>query len=795
LILNLRCPSIHRTRRRDSERRHGLTRTLAPLLPALALLAVTGASPTALAQATAAEAGAAFDFDLPAQPLADSLRSVAQRAGLRLIAEPAQVVGLQAPALKLQGSANAAFAALLAGTALSAHSEPGAAVRIVSETRLDTVEVIGRVERNPFAESTFSVTGTQTDILDIPQSVSAVTKEVIREQGLLRLNDIAPYVAGVNEFSVYDDLTIRGFRNSDDRRVNGMRTFNNFWKQPFIAHLERVEIIKGPASAMFGDASPGGTINLVTKKPLRTARGEAELRLGSYDEKYGTVDLTGPVADDARVLYRMNAAIEDSESFRNQFFQKAWMVAPTLTWLPTDRTRLNLDIVHVDDRSVLDRGQPNIQGAGRLGVVPIEVMVTQPGDQLDTTESSVAVSGDHRLTDAWTVSTALMRYRYREKLQEHGLNFYITPSVIDLYATDRDTRADTTNAMARVAGRLTTGAVGHEVVAGVEYARREDFMDDGYTDNNTVGTFDLLNPVYSPRNFGSYTYIRGQYGGETKTTGVFVHDTLSLGAWKMLLGVRQQEYEITPLGEAPQTVRTTLPRLGLVYNVTPSASAYGVYTTGFQPPDTYANAPGRGGPFDPEKSRLLEVGWKQRAFDDRFLFTASAYEIVKRNVIIYLGFFNGQDLYAQRGEERARGIELEANGRIFRGLQVLANLAYNDARIEADPDPALVGQTKEGAPGLAGTLFARYDFPNGFGFGGGLTYISERETFQRPLQLPSYTVAKLGAYWQRDGLAMQLLVDNVTDKVHWTGGYNYGRVFPGTPRTVRLTVAYRFFGG
>ncbi len=655
-----------------------------------------------------------------------------------------------------------------------------------------TIEITGRAERNPFAESTFSVTGTQTDILRVPQSVSAVTKEVIREQGLLRLNDIAPFVAGVNEFSVYDDITIRGFRNFDDRRVNGLRTYNSFWKQPFIAHLERVEVIKGPASALFGDANPGGTVNLVTKKPLAETRREVELRLGSDSEAYAALDLTGALDEGARWLYRLNVAAEDSESFRNPYFQKGWLLAPSVTWLPTETTRLNLDIVHVDDRSVLDRGQPNIDGAGELGLVPIEVMVTQPGDRLDTTDTSIALSVEQALGDAWTLSGALMRYRYREKLQEHGLNYYITPSVIDLYATDRDTRADTGNATVRAVGRLEWGSVRHEVVIGADTARREDFQDDAYTPSDTVGTFDLLAPTYLPRDFASYEYIRGQYGGELRTTGVFAHDTIGLGRWDLLLGLRHQRYETTPLGEATQNSRITLPRLGLVYEVSPSASAYGVYTTGFQPPDTYANVPARGGPFEPEDSRLLEVGWKQRMFDERLLFTASLYEIVKDNVIVYVGFIDGQDVYRQRGRERARGVELEASGRPIPALQVLANLAYNDARILDDEDPALVGAVKEGAPRVAGTLFLRYDFPSGFGIGGGITHVGARETFERPLQLPAYTVGNVAVYWQRDALSLQLAVDNVTDEVHWTGGYNYGRVFPGDPRSVRFGATWRF---
>jgi iron complex outermembrane receptor protein len=165
----------------------------------------------------------------------------------------------------------------------------------------------------------------------VPQSISAVTKEVIRDQGLRRLNEIAPFISGVNEFSVYDDLTIRGFRTNDDRRLNGQRTYNAFWTQPLIDHLERVEVIKGPASAIFGDASPGGVINMVTKKPLAKPAYEARAMLGSFSRKQAAVDLTGPLNDTQSLLYRLNLGVEDSDSFREQVFNKSTLVAPSFT--------------------------------------------------------------------------------------------------------------------------------------------------------------------------------------------------------------------------------------------------------------------------------------------------------------------------------------------------------------------------------------------------------------------------------------------------------------------------------
>ncbi len=385
-----------------------------------------------------------------------------------------------------------------------------------------------------------------------------------------------------------------------------------------------------------------------------------------------------------------------------------------------------------------------------------------------------------------------MRYRYREVLKEHSLNSYITPNLIELDATDRRTRADTTNASLRTAGRFTLGGVEHQLVVGVDHARRKDGNTQDLYASSGVGTFDLLAPEYRTRDFSSYTYENFPSDGKLTTQGLFVSDTVTLGQWQLLAGVRHQRYTTSSSNFAAQRTKVALPRAGLVYKFSSTASAFAVYTEGFQPPDAYLNNEAFGGPFKPEDSRLVEIGFKQRAFKDRLLFTASVYEIIKSNVLVYEGFVDGRDIFRQRGQERARGIELEANGRLTPQLQLLSNIAYNDARITREADPALVGLRKEGAPKLTASAFARWDFGNGLGVGGGFTHVSARETFARPLQLPAYTIANGALYWKRDTLDLQLAVDNLADKVHWTGGYNYGRSFPGNPRTVRLSAALRF---
>jgi iron complex outermembrane receptor protein len=658
------------------------------------------------------------------------------------------------------------------------------------EKFLQTIEVTGRRPSDNFAETSFSLTKTETHVIDLPQSVAAVTKEVIEDQNLMRLNEIAPYVAGVNEFSVYDDLTIRGFRNYDDRRVNGMRTYNNFWSQPLIAHLERVEIVKGPASAVFGAASPGGTINMVTKKPLPTPQREISVNTGNYDTRYAAFDATGPLVSNEKLLYRLNLAYEDSGSFRSQYFNDGLLVAPSLSYLPTDRTRINLDIVHADNESVLDRGQPAIDGSADLGEVPVTLMITQPGDRLDTRATSVNLTLEQKLGDRWAIAGSHMRYIYDEDLVEHRFNDYASPSVVNLLYAERTSESDVVSNTAYVTGLVEAGSLFHRIVAGVDTTVREDFSFDRSA--RDVGTFDLRNPAYSRRDTGAYDLVASSWGGELETLGFYVQDQMIFGDWQVLVGLRHEDFETTPLGEPTQRDTALTSRLGVVYSIDESTSVYGSWIEGFEPPESWVNTLYYGGPFDPMYSRLFEVGYKKLAFADRLLFTSSVYEIERNDVIIWANDPANIDLYRQRGQERSRGFELEANGRLTPRLQVLANYAYNDTIITEDTLPELIGKRKENAPEHSATLWGQLSLGRGFGLGAGATHVSTRATFDSNLTLPSYTLLNAAVYYEVLRIQLALLGKNLADETHWTGGYYFGRVFPGEPRTVELSARYRF---
>ncbi|MDQ4141304.1 MAG: TonB-dependent receptor, partial [Bacteroidota bacterium] len=236
-------------------------------------------------------------------------------------------------------------------------------------TALQQIEVLGRKETTYKSDYSFIGTKTASRVIDVPQTISTVTKELIEDQQAFTLNEVVKNVAGVNQYSSYDDLTVRGFRNgyeSGFRLVNGLRSGysygNGFFRVPLTVNLERVEVLKGPGAALFGDINPGGTINMVTKKPLLENRKAVSFSVGSFQTMRSTLDFTGPLNADTTLLYRLNLGYEDSKTFRDVNNRQSFIIAPTVTFRPTDKTTVNAEVVYSNFNGYLERGLPIASG-------------------------------------------------------------------------------------------------------------------------------------------------------------------------------------------------------------------------------------------------------------------------------------------------------------------------------------------------------------------------------------------------------------------------------------------------
>ncbi|MFB6279181.1 MAG: TonB-dependent siderophore receptor [Salinibacter sp.] len=707
--------------------------------------------------------------------------------------------------------------------------EAGATVTVnfafeAADVRMQEVEVIGREATGYIGDYSFAATKTATATQNVPQSLSVIPKEIIDDQQIYRLNEVFKNVSGVNSFSGYNDYTARGFRSFEARLINGLKAGFSFWTNPILPHIERVEVIKGPASALFANTNPGGTINMVTKKPLPSSRRSLNVTLGSFDTYRATADFTGPLTEDNSVLYRLNAGYENTETFRRLQASESILVAPSVSFIPSDRTRVNLDLVFSHVNTKLDRGQPIFNETDDLTSTPIEFSLSQPGDYMRNTNFHVTASLTHDFTDWLSFSSSYMKFRYDHDLEEHRTsNVFLPndPTTLQLAFIKRKQERIADNVTNYLTLDVATGPIEHEALVGFDFfqqddnrtqwgARGDEFFVTPSGDSlpgGNVGNFSLTDPVYTIEGRNPSTYEANWFSQSrttepirSRTYGAYVQDQLRWNDLRLLLSLRREWYrDILPPSQGDETVEQSawIPRLGAVYSLPGNVNVYGTYAEGFQPQSARAILnPQAGGPFDPEKSRLYEAGAKAQLLDGRLSATTALYQITKENVLVSANAPGNPQLLEQRGEERSRGVEVEVVGEPAPGLRLTANYAYNDAIITEAASEAEEGTVKENAPHHMGGFWSTYTIGQGplqgLGVGLGANFVTERNTFEEDLQLPGYVVVDASAFYTVNNFKITASVDNVLDETYWTGGYNFGRIFPGPPRKVLLKVGYTF---
>ena len=704
---------------------------------------------------------------------------------------------------------------------------------------LQGVEITGRRETGFDTKVSFAATKTATLIKDVSQAISYVTKEVMDARQAYRVNDVVKNISGINQFSYYNDYTIRGFR-SQQELINGLRVIGLFGPQTLTANLERVEVIKGPASAMFGNSSPGGTMNRVTKKPLFEERKAINFTTGSFNTLRTTLDFTGPLNEDKTLLYRLNIGYENSDSFRDLQEFKSLMIAPSISFLPTDKTRLNFDLVLTNFDGKLDRGQP-IFGASAgtdLNSTPISFAIGAANDYHETNVAFGTLSLSHKFTDDFSFNASYMRYSYQEDLFEHRTsnrfavdgNGNQIPTLMGMRISAREQQRINDNLSAYFIWETATGALEHKILTGYDYIQSvrpvggggiftssgaiyrtvdgglaaydpetpELFQLDG--DGNPIPNiphFNLENPTYLLGFPSDYILGRNELVAQKFfTNGIYIQDQMKWNKLQLLLGLRQEYYtDVTNFkqdDEEEVKQDKLLPRIGVVYSLNDEVNVYGTYVESFQPQNP-TDITGDQGPFDPLTGTMFEFGAKGTFLNNRLAVNVAAYSIENKNIIIE--DVNTGNL-VQRGAEESKGIEVDINGQISRNLSITANYAYNEAKITESDDPTEVGRIKENAPLNSGGLFANYRFLDGaldgLNINLGTNFVSGRNTFERDLRLPEYNVWDLGFSYQVNKVRLALNFNNIFDKTHWVGGYSYVRLFPGEPSNYLLTVGYTF---
>lgn len=643
-----------------------------------------------------------------------------------------------------------------------------------------------------------SATKTDTAIRDIPQSISVIPVSVLNDLGSISVERALDFAGGVSKQNNFGGLTlyeysVRGFTTSEFYK-DGFSANRGYPSTPDVASIERIEVLKGPAASLYGRGDPGGTVNIVTKKPRPEAFATLHTSAGSWDRYRTALDVNTPLDEDGNVLSRVNLAIEDGQSFRDHVDRERVFVAPSFSWQLNPDTTLLVESEFVRHRSTFDRGivAPNNVWSG----VSRSTFLGEPNDgDIDNHNNLLQAALEHHLNDAWKLRLAS---HYKQgKLwgfasEARALN--ADGHTVNRRYRERDNDWHDSITQLELRGLFDTGPWQHELLIGSEY--------ENYRKNERVTTIagspyavDIDQPVYG----------QPKPGGARSGTDFFEHvesralnlqdQILFTDTLRGMLGARLERFE---QGIDDHTRNTTnrqqhdalTQRAGLLYQLTPEIGLFANASTSFKP-NNGLDAAGRS--FDPEEGVGYEIGIKSELFDDRLSSTLAAFHIEKKNV---LALDPGTDTSRAMGKARSQGFDLQVAGQVTDAVRVIGAFAYIDAEVTEGDKVIPTGSRILGVAKHSGSLLGVYAFQDGrlrgSDLGAAFTYVGDRSgEAGSDFELPAYhTVDLLAHYKASDNVTVGLNLNNVFDEKYFERSYSNYWVNPGEPRnfTVSLTL-------
>lgn len=648
-------------------------------------------------------------------------------------------------------------------------------------------------------------TRTDTPLRDIPQSIQVIPQQVLRDQNVTDLVEALRNVPGAgfgntSRSFIQSSLILRGFDSSSDVLRNGLRENPGAGIVGFeAAGIERIEVLKGPASVLYGQGGLGGTVNYVTKQPLSEPYYLLEASAGNFNFYRGAIDLSGPLNDSKTVLYRLNLAAQTTESFFDFFDAQRYFVAPTLTFQISDRTKFTLAAEYLARPQSADQtyGLPAVGTVlpNPNGEIPRNRNIGEPDDKENSYSTRVGYDLEHRFSDNWQLRNA-----FRFTQGELSRRFYFPTGFADDNQTLSRNYSEGTgysnrffNSDTYVVGEFSTGSIRHQVVTGINLTRSE-LNQSGF--GRLAAPINLFNPVYG-QPLGDVTFTFDSFS-RTDALGIYVQDQITLAEnLKLLLGVRfdtfsQNDQDRLANTQTSQSGNAFSPRVGIVYQPVEPISLYASYSRSFTPT---TGTGFDGGVFQPERGTQYEIGVKAD-LNNRLSATLAFYDLTKSNVLTEdtrPGVPPGQ-FSIQTGEQRSRGIELTLGGEILPGWNITTGYAYTDAKVSED-NTLPVGLRFRNVPENTFNLWTSYEIQQGdlqgLGFGLGLFFVGEREgDTLNTFQLPSYLRTDAAIFYKRDRFRAALNFRNLFDVDYFETSLNEFRVFRGDPLTVQGTISW-----
>ncbi|MHA6128538.1 TonB-dependent siderophore receptor [Pseudomonas fluorescens group sp. PF-1] len=643
-----------------------------------------------------------------------------------------------------------------------------------------------------------SATKTDAAIRDIPQSISVIPVSVLDDLGSISVERALDFAGGVSKQNNFGGLTlyeysVRGFTTSEFYK-DGFSANRGYPSTPDVVSIERIEVLKGPAASLYGRGDPGGTVNIVTKKPRPEAFATLHTSAGSWDRYRTALDVNTPLDEYGNVLSRVNLAIEDGQSFRDHVDRERVFVAPSFSWQLNPDTTLLVESEFVRHRSTFDRGivAPNNAWSG----VSRSTFLGEPNDgDIDNHNNLLQAALEHHLNDAWKLRLAS---HYKQgKLwgfasEARALN--ADGHTVNRRYRERDNDWHDSITQLELRGLFDTGPWQHELLIGSEY--------ENYRKNERVTTIagspyaiDIFQPVYG----------QPKPGGARSGTDFFEHvesralnlqdQILFTDTLRGMLGARLERFEQsiddhTRNSTSRQHHDALTQRAGLLYQLTPEIGLFANASTSFKP-NNGLDAAGRS--FDPEEGVGHEIGIKSELFDDRLSSTLAAFHIEKKNV---LALDPGTDTSRAMGKARSQGFDLQVAGQVTDAVRVIGAFAYIDAEVTEGDKVIPTGSRILGVAKHSGSLLGVYAFQDGrlrgSDLGAAFTYVGDRSgEAGSDFELPAYhTVDLLAHYKASDNVTVGLNLNNIFDEKYFERSYSNYWVNPGEPRnfTVSLTL-------
>lgn len=701
----------------------------------------------------------------------------------------------------------------------------GIVFQLPFDNELEQVEVFGN--RNDRPDKIESITRLPLKPYEQIQSISVISKKLIEDQGALSISDATKNVPGVYTFATYgnkrESMSSRGFRGIPILK-NGVRVNSDFRGVGVLTDMQgvdNIQILKGTASITQGVAtdlgSPGGIINIVTKTPKYNTGGSVTLRGNSFGQIRPTFDVYGPLNKEKNIAFRLNGALERSDSYRDMVEKESFYFNPSFQWKINNKTTVTLELDHFYDSRTPDLGTVNLaeNDVNAIYDLPGSQFLGFENDRSITQNTTYAIRMDHELNDKLTLKGAF--YSSSLKLDDKGAGLGKTIKENDVsqynvrqrsYSTS--TRNDDNSVLQfdLIGDNVYTGSIKHTFQVGFDY-RSSNFE----TSSQAAGVVDTINVFQNVGNRLPNISLdtANVNGGKTNSMGIVAQDVISWNSWiKTFLGARFSSTET--ISEIENTRSDAFnPLGGIIVSPIKNVNIFASYTNSSYP-RTASRLGENGKELGNERYDQIETGFKTTWLNDRLRFNLTLYKINNKNINlpVYDESWTNILYYTQGGNDQRQGVEVELTGRPLQNLELIGGYAYIDAQYK-EHTSYVYGSAPLNTPKHTFNAYANYSFRNnalaGLTIGAGAYFTGERPVNdwssgaithqgivpnQKPFDVEAYTLVNLQAEYKFDqNWSVQFLLNNVFNEI----GYNAYRtkyINQTDPRSFAGVLRYSF---